>query len=235
MAKQDYYELLSVAKGASLDDIKKAYRKLAMQHHPDRNPGDKAAEGKFREINEAYDILKDEQKRAAYDRYGHAAFEQGNNAGAGGFGFGGFADIFDEMFGDIMGGGARRGGRNAARGQDLRYNMEITLEEAFHGKKAKITVPSNIACVSCKGSGGKDGAAPKACPTCRGAGKVRSQQGFFTIERACPMCQGAGQVISDPCPTCQGAGRTRKEKSLEVTIPPGVRASIRCWMRSQIP
>jgi molecular chaperone DnaJ len=232
MAKPDLYELLGVAKGASLDDIKKSYRKLAMQYHPDRNPGDKAAEAKFREINEAYDVLKDEQKRAAYDRYGHAAFEQGGGAGAaGGFGFGGFADIFDEMFGDMMGG--RRGGRDTTRGQDLRYNMEITLEEAYHGKKAKITVPSSVVCESCKGSGGKDGAAPKACPTCRGAGKVRSQQGFFTIERTCPMCQGAGQVISDPCTTCRGAGRTRKEKSLEVTIPPGVEEGTRIRLASE--
>lgn len=229
MAKQDYYDLLNVAKGASLDDIKKAYRKLAMQHHPDRNPGDKAAEAKFREINEAYDVLKDEQKRAAYDRYGHAAFEQGGGNGGGGFGFGGFADIFDEMFGDMMGGGGggRRGRGGPSRGQDLRYNMEITLEEAFHGKKAKITVPSSVACDSCKGTGGKDGAAPKACPSCRGAGKVRSQQGFFTIERTCPTCQGAGQVISDPCTTCRGSGRSRKEKALEITIPPGVEEGTR--------
>jgi molecular chaperone DnaJ len=233
MAKQDFYELLGVAKGASLDDIKKSYRKLAMQHHPDKNPGDKAAEAKFKDITEAYDILKDEQKRAAYDRYGHAAFEQGGGGAQGGFGFGGFADIFDEMFGDIMGGGRGRGGRSSARGQDLRYNMEITLEEAFHGKKAKITVPSSMACESCKGSGGKDGAAPKACPTCRGAGKVRSQQGFFTIERTCPMCQGAGQVISDPCPTCRGQGRTRKDKALEVTIPPGVEEGTRIRLASE--
>ncbi|MSO98164.1 MAG: molecular chaperone DnaJ [Rhodospirillaceae bacterium] len=233
MAKQDLYELLGVAKGASLDDVKKAYRKLAMQHHPDKNPGDKAAETRFKDITQAYDVLKDEQKRAAYDRYGHAAFEHGSGGG-GGFGFGGFADIFDEMFGDIMGGGARRGGgRGAARGQDLRYNMEITVEEAFHGKKAKITVPSSVSCDSCKGSGGKDGSAPKACPTCRGAGKVRSQQGFFTVERTCPMCQGAGQVISDPCPTCRGQGRTRKDKSLEVTIPPGVEEGTRIRLASE--
>ena len=232
MAKQDFYELLGVAKGASLDDVKKAYRKLAMQHHPDKNPGDKNAETKFREINEASDVLKDEQKRAAYDRYGHAAFEQGNGGAGAAGGFGGFADVFDEMFGDMMG-GAKRGGRAASRGQDLRYNMEITLEESFHGKKAKITVPSSLACESCKGSGGKDGAAPKACPTCRGAGKVRSQQGFFTIERTCPMCQGAGQVISDPCPTCRGQGRTRKDKSLEVTIPPGVEEGTRIRLASE--
>ncbi|MDX2221295.1 MAG: molecular chaperone DnaJ [Rhodospirillaceae bacterium] len=229
MAKQDYYTLLGVPRDAGLDDIKKSYRKLAMQFHPDRNPGDAAAEAKFKEINEAYDVLKDEQKRAAYDRFGHAAFEQGAGGGAGGFGFdfaSGFADIFDEMFGDMMGGG-RRGRGGAQRGADLRYNMEITLDEAFYGKKAKITVPSSVSCESCKGTGGKDGAAPKACPTCRGAGKVRSQQGFFTIERPCPMCQGAGKVISDPCPTCRGAGRTRKDKVLDVTVPPGVEEGTR--------
>ena len=230
MAKQDYYELLGVAKTAALDDIKKAYRKLAMQYHPDRNPGDKAAENKFKEINEAYGVLQDEQKRAAYDRFGHAAFEQGAGGGQG-FGFdfaGGFADIFDEMFGDMMGGGRGRGrGRGQARGADVRFNMEISLEEAFAGKKAKITVPSSITCEPCKGSGSKGGAAPKTCSTCRGAGKVRSQQGFFTIERPCPVCHGAGQVITDPCPSCRGSGRTRKDKQLEVTVPPGVEEGTR--------
>jgi molecular chaperone DnaJ len=232
MAKQDYYEVLGAAKDASAEDLKKAFRKLAMKYHPDRNPGDSAAEHKFKELNEAYDILRDEQKRAAYDRYGHAAFEQG---GAGGFDFGfasGFADIFDEMFGDVMGGRAR-GGRGAARGQDLRYNMEITLEEAFHGKKAKITVPSSITCEACKGSGGKNGAAPTSCRTCRGQGRVRSQQGFFTVERTCPTCHGAGQVIADPCPKCAGTGRQRKEKSLEVTIPPGVEEGTRIRLASE--
>ena len=223
-AKQCFYEVLGVARGASGDDLKKAYRKLAMQHHPDKNPGDKAAEHKFKTLSEAYDVLRDEQKRAAYDRYGHAAFEQGGG-GAGGFGSG-FADIFDEMFGDIMG---RRGGggRGQARGQDTRYNMEITLEEAFFGKKASINVPSSLACDKCKGSGSKDGAAPSTCPSCRGAGKIRSQQGFFTVERTCPTCHGGGRVITDPCPKCGGAGRVRKEKSLEVTIPPGVEEGTR--------
>ena len=229
MAKKCYYEVLEAVKNASAEDLKKAYRKLAMKFHPDKNPGDQTAEHKFKEINEAYDVLRDEQRRAAYDRHGHAAFEQGGGGGQGDFGFGfasGFADIFDEMFGDMMG---RRGGggRGAARGQDLRYNMEVTLEQAFTGKKAKITVPSSIACDACKGSGGKNGASPSACPTCRGAGKVRSQQGFFTIERTCPMCQGAGQVIKDPCQKCAGSGRQRKEKSLEVTIPPGVEEGTR--------
>ncbi|MCB2107570.1 MAG: molecular chaperone DnaJ [Rhodobacteraceae bacterium] len=226
MAKQDYYELLGVERTATIEIIKKSYRKLAMEHHPDRNPGDKAAEAKFREVNEAYDVLKDEQKRAAYDRFGHAAFEQGMGGGGGGFDFAtGFADIFDEMFGDMMGG--RRGRGGPQRGADLRYNMEITLEEAYHGKKSKITVPSSIACEPCKGSGSKGGAAPKTCTTCRGAGKVRSQQGFFTIERTCPTCNGGGKVISDPCPSCRGSGRTRKEKQLEVTVPPGVEEGTR--------
>jgi molecular chaperone DnaJ len=229
-AKQCYYEVLGVVKTASGDELKKSYRKLAMELHPDRNPGNREAESKFKVVNEAYDILRDEQKRAAYDRYGHAAFEQGGGPGGqGGFGFdfgAGFADIFDEMFG--MMGGARGGGRRGpARGQDLRYNMEITLEEAFLGKKATITVPSSVACEKCKGSGSKDGAAPSTCPGCKGQGKIRSQQGFFTVERVCPTCHGGGQVITDPCPKCGGAGRNRKEKSLEVTVPPGVEEGTR--------
>ncbi len=224
MSKRDFYEVLGVSKSASGDDLKKAYRKLAMQYHPDRNPGDEKAEQQFKELNEAYEVLKDEQKRAAYDQYGHAAFENsgGPRAGAGGFDFGGgFADIFDEMFGDIMG---RRGGggRTQTRGQDLRYNMEVSLEDAFHGKKATITVPSSVQCGSCNGTGGKDGAAPETCDTCGGAGQVRSQQGFFTVQRTCPKCGGAGRVIKDPCTTCCGSGRERKDKTLEVTIPPGV-------------
>ncbi len=224
MAKQDYYELLGVAKTASADDLKRAYRKLAMSYHPDRNPGDAAAEQKFKDINEAYDVLKDEQKRAAYDRYGHAAFENGGGGGAraGGFeGFGaGFADIFDEMFGEFMGG--RRSGAAQGRGADLRYNLEITLEEAFAGKTARINVAANQACEACSGSGAAGGAKPVDCPTCRGHGKIRAQQGFFTIERTCPTCHGVGRVIDKPCPVCSGGGRTRKEKSLQVNIPAGV-------------
>jgi molecular chaperone DnaJ len=223
MSKQDFYELLGVERGASGDDIKKAYRKMAMQYHPDRNPGDAAAEQKFKDITEAYDVLKDEQKRAAYDRFGHAAFEQGGGGGGGfgggGFGGGGFADIFDEMFGEFMGG---RRGQSSGRGADMRYNMEISLEEAFAGKSTTVKVPSSASCEDCKGTGGKDGAQPVACSTCHGAGKVRSQQGFFTIERTCPSCQGMGKVIKDPCRSCGGTGRTRKEKTLSVTIPAGV-------------
>ena len=207
--RRDFYELLGVAKNASGEELKKAYRKLAMKYHPDRNSGDKEAEQKFKNLSEAYDVLRDEQKRAAYDRYGHAAFEQGGG-GAGGFGFsGGFADIFDEMFGDIMG---RRGDqRRATSGQDVRFNMEITLEEAFHGKKASITVPSSVSCEPCKGSGSKEGAAPSTCPACHGAGRMRTQQGFFTVERTCSTCHGGGKVITNPCPKCGGSGRQRKE------------------------
>jgi len=223
MAKQDFYEMLGVARGASADDLKKAYRKLAMQFHPDRNPGDKAAEHKFKEISEAYDVLKDDQKRAAYDRFGHAAFENGGGgrpAGAGDFGFAsGFADIFDEMFGDFVGG--RRGQTNA-RGSDLRYNLEVSLEEAFKGSTAQIRVPTSVSCEQCKGAGSEAGSRPVTCSTCAGAGKVRAQQGFFTIERTCPSCGGAGRVIENPCKSCGGQGRVRREKTLSVNIPAGV-------------
>ncbi|WP_366654086.1 molecular chaperone DnaJ [Fodinicurvata sp. EGI_FJ10296] len=222
MAKQDYYELLGVSQSASADEIKKAYRKMAMKYHPDRNPDDAEAEARFKEVSEAYEVLKDDQKRAAYDRYGHAAFEEGGaGAGAGGAGFGGgFADIFEEMFGEAMGG--RRSRRGTGRGADLRYNMEITLEEAFAGKQSSIRVPTSVTCEACDGDGAEPGTEPTACPTCRGAGKVRAQQGFFTIERTCPTCAGMGRVISNPCKACSGAGRVRQEKSLQVTIPAGV-------------
>ncbi|MCC7425480.1 MAG: molecular chaperone DnaJ [Alphaproteobacteria bacterium] len=223
MAKRDYYEALGVAKDASADDLKKAYRKLAMQYHPDRNPGDKDAEARFKELNEAYEILKDEQKRAAYDRYGHAAFEQGGpNGGPGGFEFrgGNFADIFDEMFGEFMGG---RGGRQSSgRGSDLRTGIEITLEEAFAGAQKTIRIPSSVACEACKGSGAQGAKSSTQCTTCRGAGKVRSQQGFFVIERTCPTCGGQGSVIKDPCRVCNGAGRVQRERTLNVNIPAGV-------------
>jgi molecular chaperone DnaJ len=223
MAKQDFYEALGVRRGASPEDIKKAYRKLAMQHHPDRNPGDKASEHKFKELSEAYEVLKDEQKRAAYDRFGHAAFENGGNGpggGAGfGFGAGGFADIFDEMFGDFVGG---QRGQGPGRGSDLRYNLEISLEDAFKGKQTSVRVPTLAQCETCQGSGAEAGSKPVNCPTCKGSGRVRAQQGFFTIERTCASCQGAGRVIEKPCRTCAGQGRVRKEKTLAVSIPPGV-------------
>ncbi|MGB8840498.1 MAG: molecular chaperone DnaJ [Aliidongia sp.] len=222
MAKQDFYEMLGVARGSSADDLKKAYRKLAMQYHPDRNPGDKAAEHKFKEVSEAYDVLKDDQKRAAYDRFGHAAFENGGGSrgGAGDFGFAsGFADIFDEMFGGL--GGGRRG-QTDARGSDLRYNLEVSLEEAFKGSTAQIRVPTSVGCDHCKGSGSEAGSRPVTCSTCAGAGKVRAQQGFFTIERTCPSCGGAGRVIENPCKQCGGQGRVRREKTLSVNIPAGV-------------
>jgi molecular chaperone DnaJ len=229
MAKQDYYSTLGVGKDADLETLKKAYRKLAMQYHPDRNHGDASAEQKFKEVSEAYDVLKDDQKRAAYDRFGHAAFENGHGgfngrAGPGGAGFdftaSGFADIFDEMFGEFMGG--RRGGQSRARGSDLRYNMDITLEEAFGGKQATIRVPGTQPCEACHGTGGEKGTQPITCPTCRGHGKVRATQGFFTIERTCAACGGLGKVIEKPCPACHGQGRTAKDKTLQVTIPPGV-------------
>ena len=227
MAK-DLYEILDVARDASDADLKKAFRSLAMKYHPDRNPGDDEAEQNFKEINLAYEILKDEEKRAAYDRYGHAAFENGGaggQAGASNFGSG-FADIFDEMFGEFMGGGRRGRGANR-RGSDLRYNLEISLEDAFAGQSAEIRVPTAVSCESCDGTGAEDGAQPVSCPTCHGAGKVRSQQGFFTVERACPGCRGAGQVIDKPCPGCNGTGQTQTEKALSVKIPPGVEEGTR--------
>ena len=225
MAKRDYYELLGVSKDAGKDEIKRAYRKLAMQYHPDRNPGDEEAEQKFKEIGEAYEVLSDEQKRAAYDRFGHGAFDGSAGGGAGGFGggggFGGFADIFDEMFGDMMGGRRGRGG-GGGRGADLRYDMEITLEEAFNGKDTTIDVPTAVPCGTCEGSGAEPGTQPTACQTCGGAGRVRAQQGFFSIERTCPACGGAGKQIEHPCHTCQGSGREQKERTLQVNIPAGV-------------
>lgn len=230
MAK-DFYETLGVGNDASADELKKAYRKLAMQYHPDRNPDDKGAEKKFKEVNEAYDILKDDQKRAAYDRFGHAAFENGGpgaggfgGGGAGGFGGGGFAgfgDIFEEMFGDMAGGGGRRS-QSAMQGSDLRYNMEISLQDAFEGRKTQIRVPTSVTCETCDGSGAAEGKAPVTCSTCAGRGRVRAQSGFFTVERTCHACGGQGQVIEDPCRTCGGQGRVHKEKTLNVNIPAGV-------------
>jgi len=221
MAKRDYYEVLGVARGASEADLKSAFRKLAMKFHPDRNPGNKDCEHHFKEVNEAYDVLKDAQKRAAYDRFGHAAFEHGT----GGAGFGAdfassFADIFEDLFG--MGGGRRGRPSGRERGADLRYNMEITLAEAFNGKTAQIRIPTAVTCEVCSGSGAKAGSRPKTCPTCGGYGKIRHAQGFFTMERTCPACHGRGQVIEDPCPTCAGSGRVTRERTLAVNIPAGV-------------
>ncbi len=225
MAQRDYYEVLGVGRDAGADDIKRAYRKLAMEHHPDRNPDDAAAEKSFKEASEAYDVLKDDEKRQAYDRFGHAAFDQ-TRASPGGFDFtSSFADVFDDLFGEFRGG--RRGRSGPARGADLRYNMEITLDEAFHGKRAKVRVPTLAVCDDCGGSGAASGSRPSACSTCGGAGKVRTQQGFFTLERTCPNCQGAGQMITDPCGTCRGNGRTQREKSLSVNIPEGVEDGMR--------
>jgi molecular chaperone DnaJ len=222
LSKADFYETLGVQKGADEKELKSAYRKLAMQFHPDRNPGNAEAEAKFKELSLAYEVLKDPQKRAAYDRFGHAAFEQGMAGGGGGpFGGGGFADIFEDLFGDMMGGRRRQsGGRE--RGADLRYNMEITLEEAFTGRTAQIRVPSSITCSDCSGSGAKPGTQPVQCTMCHGAGRVRAAQGFFSIERTCPQCQGRGQTIKDPCPKCSGQGRVTEERALSVNIPAGI-------------
>ncbi len=235
MSKKDFYEILGVDKKSSADDLKKSYRKLAMQYHPDKNPGDKKAEATFKEISEAYDVLKDEQKRAAYDRYGHNAFGMGGGgggtrgaqqggAGAAG-GFGGFSDIFEEMFGDFMGQQQQqrqRGGGSAQRGNDISLEMEITLEESFKGKDANVKVSTWQSCTICSGSGAEKGTKPEICATCHGVGRVRAQQGFFTVERTCPSCGGVGQTIKTPCHACHGAGRVRKEKSLQVSIPAGI-------------
>lgn len=221
MAKEDYYKILGVDRDSSKDVVKKAYRKLAMQFHPDRNPGDKEAERHFKEVNEAYEVLKDDQKRAAYDRFGHAAFQQSGGGESGfGQGFGGFADVFEEMFGEFMGGGRR--GRASGRGQDLRYNLEISLEEAFTSTKTTIHVPMAVSCETCKGTGSAGGKAPETCGTCRGMGRVRSQSGFFTVERTCPTCGGTGQTIRDPCRSCSGSGRVQKEETLQVSVPAGI-------------
>ena len=237
MAKRDYYETLGVGRTADAEEIKKSFRKLAMQHHPDRNPGDKGAEAKFKELNEAYDVLKDPQKRAAYDQLGHAAFEQGGGGrGGGGFDFNfnsNFADIFDEMFGDFMGGGRGRAGGGQggqggqARGSDLRHNLEITLEDAFKGTTANIRVPTAVSCGVCQGTGAEGASRPATCNQCNGQGRVRTQQGFFTIERTCPTCQGSGKIIKNPCTICTGSGRVKREKTLQVNVPPGVEEGTR--------
>ena len=234
MAKRDFYDVLGVKKDADAATIKSAYRKMAMKHHPDKNPGDTSAEEKFRETAEAYDVLKDAQKRAAYDRFGHGAFNngqtnrggRGNGRGGGFSGFSsgdGFSDIFDDMFSDFMGGGRGRGRQKKNRkGNDLRYDITVTLEQAFHGASEKITIPVPSTCEPCDGTGASPGSMAATCSTCRGAGKVRAQQGFFTVEKICPTCNGQGETISKPCSTCGGQGRVQKNKSLNVNIPKGV-------------
>lgn len=233
--KADFYETLGVHKGADEKELKAAFRKLAMQCHPDRHPDDHTAEQRFKELNEAYDTLKDPQKRAAYDRFGHAAFENGGMGGSNGqgFGAGGFADIFEDIFGDMMGGRQRRSANGRERGADLRYNMEITLEEAFSGKTAQIRVPASISCAECSGTGAKPGTQPVACSTCGGNGKVRATQGFFSIERTCPTCHGRGQTIKDPCAKCAGQGRTIEERSLSVNIPAGIEDGTRIRLANE--
>jgi molecular chaperone DnaJ len=232
MSKRDFYEILGVGRDASEDEIKKAYRKLAMKYHPDRNPDNPSAEEKFKEAKEAYEILSDAQKRAAYDQYGHAGVDpQSGVGGGGGFngaGMGGFADafggIFDEIFSGARGGSGGSGGSrsNIYRGADLRYNLEISLEQAAHGTETKIRIPTMESCESCNGSGAKPGTQPKTCPTCGGTGQVRLQQGFFSIQQTCHKCHGTGRIIPDPCPTCHGAGRVKQHKTLAVKIPAGV-------------
>ena len=223
MSKRDYYEVLGVSRSASAQDIKKAYRKLAMKYHPDRNPDDTEAEAKFKEASEAYEVLSDEQKKAAYDQYGHAGVDP--NMGGGGFhsaaGGASFSDIFGDVFGDIFGAGGR-GGTRANRGSDLRYTLELDLEEAVRGTSVEIRVPTMVQCETCDGSGAKKGSSPVTCSTCGGIGQVRMQQGFFSVQQTCPACRGQGKIIKDPCPDCHGQGRKEKRKTLSVKIPPGV-------------
>ena len=230
MSKRDYYEVLGINKAASQEEIKKAFRTKAKELHPDRNSDNPNAEAQFKEANEAYDILKDEKKKAAYDRYGHAAFE-GGMGGGGARGFGGsdfssaFSDVFDDLFGDMMGG--RSGQNRSTRGSDLRYNLRVTLEEAYSGLQKTINVPSTVQCTPCNGSGAQSGTEPTTCSTCAGMGKVRASQGFFTVERSCPACSGLGQVIKNPCRSCGGQGRTKKDRALSVNIPAGVETGTR--------
>ncbi len=234
MAKRDFYDVLGVPKGSSAEDLKKAYRSKAKELHPDRNSDNPNAEAQFKEVNEAYEILKDADKKAAYDRYGHAAFEGGMGGGRGGGPGGGadfssaFSDVFEDLFGDFMGRGGAGGGRSRAqRGSDLRYNLRVSLEESFKGVQKTINVPSSVACDTCRGTGAEGGSEPVTCPTCSGMGKVRAQQGFFTVERTCPTCNGGGQIVKNPCKVCHGAGRIEKERSLSVNIPAGVETGTR--------
>ncbi len=224
MSKRDYYEVLGVERGASEADLKKAYRRLAMKHHPDRNPGDKESEDKFKEANEAYEVLSDSSKRAAYDQYGHAGVDPSMGGGGAGFGGANFSDIFGDVFSDFFGGGGGRSGSRggAQRGSDLRYTLELNLEEAVRGTTVSIRVPTLVNCKPCDGSGAKKGSAPVTCPTCGGIGQVRMQQGFFSVQQTCPRCHGQGKIISDPCDSCRGEGRVEEYKTLSVKVPAGV-------------
>jgi len=221
MSKKDYYEVLGVARNASEAELKKAYRRLAMKYHPDRNPDDAEAEANFKEAKEAYEVLTDAQKRAAYDQFGHAGVDPSMGGGGGARGAGGFGDIFEDVFGDIFGGG-RSSRTRAQRGADLRYDLSITLEEAVQGKTVKIQIPTQVACKTCDGSGAKKGSTPETCTTCAGQGQVRIQQGFFSVQQTCPRCHGSGKMISDPCSSCHGHGRVQESKTLSVKIPAGV-------------
>ncbi|KRS19361.1 molecular chaperone DnaJ [Roseovarius indicus] len=236
MSKRDYYEVLGLSKGASAEEIKKAYRTKAKELHPDRNKDNPNSEKAFKEAGEAYDVLKDPEKKAAYDRFGHAAFDGGMGGGGRPGGMGGagqgdfasaFSDVFDDLFGDFMGGQRGGGRQRASRGSDLRYNLRVTLEEAYTGLQKTINVPSSVTCDACDGSGAEGGAEPTSCPTCSGMGKVRAQQGFFTVERTCPTCSGLGQIIKNPCKSCHGHGRVERDRSLSVNIPAGVETGTR--------
>ena len=223
MAKRDFYEVLGVEKGASDKEIKKAYRRMAMKYHPDRNPGDKDAEAHFKEVNEAFEVLSDDQKKAAYDQYGHAGVDPNmGGGGAGGFAGGNFGDIFGDVFGDIFGAGGGRSRSSVQRGSDLRYQLELSLEEAVRGITKKIRIPTLVSCSNCDGTGAKKGTSPVSCTTCGGIGQVRMQQGFFSVQQTCPDCHGTGKMIKDPCNVCHGEGRTQEYKTLSVKIPPGV-------------
>lgn len=221
MSKRDYYEVLGVERSADDKEIKKAYRRLAMKYHPDRNPDDAEAEERFKEATEAYEILADDQKKAAYDQYGHAGVDP-NAGGGAGFGSGGFSDIFGDVFGDIFGGGGGGGRARNTRGSDLRYNLELDLEDAVRGKTVKIRIPTQVTCKPCNGSGAAKGSKPETCDTCHGAGQVRMQQGFFSVQQTCPACRGQGSIVKNPCPSCHGAGVQEEQKTLSVKIPPGV-------------
>ncbi|CAG0910465.1 unnamed protein product, partial [Cyprideis torosa] len=238
MSKRDYYEVLGLSKGASADEIKKAYRTKVKELHPDRNADNPEAENQIKEVNEAYEVLKDADKKAAYDRFGHAAFEGGMGSGAGRPGGGGFhggnadfasafSDVFDDLFGDFMGGGRGGGRQRATRGADLRYNLRVTLEEAYSGLQKTINVPTSVQCGVCNGTGAESGVEPTTCPTCSGMGKVRATQGFFTVERTCPTCSGVGQIVKNPCKSCSGSGRIEKDRALSVNIPAGVETGTR--------